>query len=122
MVLEGFGRIPMNDAAYQLLTTSDKRDVSAIHTAYNPAAGERPEMFIPLPSIGPTCRPKRPISPPTRPSASRASRIEGKIGTIVQVRPGLTVLPNGVRAPAADVRLEQDTQVIIPLANLEVIE
>lgn len=120
MVLEGFGRVPMNEAAYKLLTTSDKREVS-IYTPYNPNSGERPELFIPLPSVG------KPAAETAYFAPNQTVRIQGqpyrsRIGTIVQVRPGLTVLPNGVRAPAADVRLEQDTQVIVPLANLEVID
>ena len=120
MVLEGFGRTPMNQAAYTLLTTSDKRDV-AIHSVYDPILGDRPELFIPLPSIGPT-PPETTYFAPNQTVRIQGEPYRGQIGTIVQVRQGLTVLPNGVRAPAADVRLEQDTQVIIPLANLEVIE
>ncbi len=120
MLLEGFGRSPMNQAAFQLLTTSDKRDV-AIHTTFDPQMGDRPELFIPLPSIGPT-PPETTYFSPDQTVRIQGDPYRGQIGTIVQVHPGLTVLPNGVRAPAADVRLEQDTQVIIPLANLEVIE
>ncbi len=120
MVLEGFGRIAMNETAYRLLTTSDKRDVS-IYSYFNPTAGERPEVFIPLPAVGQTA-PEMAYLAPEQTVRIQGEPYRGKIGTIVQVRPGLTVLPNGVRAPAADVRLEQETQVIIPLANLEVIE
>ncbi|MBI4927924.1 MAG: hypothetical protein HY835_09165 [Anaerolineae bacterium] len=120
MVLEGFGRVPMNGAAFRLLSTSDKRDVS-IYSAFNPAGGERPELFIPLPSNGEMAQDTAYFAP------GKAVRIQGdpyrgKTGVITQVRPGMTVLPNGIRAPAADVRLEQETQVIIPLANLEILE
>jgi hypothetical protein len=120
MVLEGFGHTPMNQAAFQLLTTSDKRDV-AIQSLYDPIQGDRPELFIPLPSIGPT-PPETTYFAPDQKVRIQGDPYRGQIGTIVLVHPGLVVLPNGVRAPAADVRLEQDTSVIIPLANLEVIE
>jgi hypothetical protein len=120
IVLEGFGRIPMDDTAFKLLTTSDKRDVS-INSTFNLAAGDRPELFIPLPSTGQTS-PETAYFAVNQTVRIQGAPYQGKIGVIVQIHPGLTILPNGVRAPAADVRLEKDTQVIIPLANLEVIE
>ncbi len=120
MVIEGFGRVPMNEAAFRLLTTSDKRDVS-VYAPFNLAAGERPELFIPLPTTG-QMAPDSVYFAPNQSVRIQGEPYRGRVGSIVQVRPGLTVLPNGVRAPAADVRLEPETQVIIPLANLEVIE
>ena len=50
-VVEGFGKIPMNETAYKLLSTSEKRDIS-INASFNPSAGERPELIIPLPASG----------------------------------------------------------------------
>ena len=120
MVLEGFGRIPMSDAAYHLISTSEKRDGS-INTAFNPAVGERPELILPLPAHG-----QPPVSTaffsPNQNVRIQADPYRGKMGVLVQLRTGLTVLPNGLRAPAADVRLDNDIQITIPLANLEVIE
>jgi hypothetical protein len=120
MVLEGFGKIPMNEAAFKLLSTSEKRDV-AINTNFNLSAGDRPELFVPLPSLGQSA-PEMTYFAPNQTVRIQGDPYRGKIGVIAQIRPGLTILPNGVRAPAADVRLEKETQVIIPLANLEVIQ
>lgn len=119
MVLEGFGNIPMNEAAFKLLTTNEKRD-AALNAGYNPARGERPELILPLPAVGEPA-PEIAYFAPNQVVRIQGAPYQSKIGTIVQVRPGFTVLPNGLRAPAADVRLEQDAQVIVPLANLEVI-
>lgn len=120
LVMEGFGRIPMNEAAFKLLSTNEKRDVS-ICAILNPATGNRPELVIPLLAAGET-------APETDSFAyGQTVRIvgapyTGKLGTIVQVRQGLVSLPNGLKAPAADVQIEQDTRVTVPLANLEVIK
>jgi hypothetical protein len=119
LVIEGFTRSPMNEIAYRLLTTSEKRDV-AINAVMNPSAGERPELIIPLPANGP-------IAPDVDYfTANKTVRIQGapyagKVGTIVSLRQGLYILPNGLKAPAADVQLDKDTRVTVPLANLEVI-
>ena len=119
VVIEGFGRIPMNDAAFQLITTSEKRDVS-LNATCNPALGERPELIIPLPAAGPTIQ-ETTFFAPNQTVRIQGEPYRGKMGVIVQIRPGLTVLPNGLRTMAAEVRLEKDTQVTVPLANLEVI-
>lgn len=120
MLMEGFGKSPMNDAAYKLLTTSEKRDVS-VNAAFNPAAGERPECIIPLPAIGQSA-PETDYFAPNQTVRIQGAPFAGKVGTIVQVRQGLFALPNGLKAPAADIQLDNDTRVTVPLANLEVIE
>ena len=119
-LVEGFGKLPMNDMAYRLLSTSEKRDVS-INAAFNPAAGERPELIIPLPAVGQ-------MAPETDTfSQGKMVRIQGapyagRIGSFIQARNGMVTLPNGLKVPAADIQLDNDTRVTVPLANLEVIE
>ena len=120
LVTDGFGKIPMNGPAFKLLTTSEKRDVS-IHAVDNPPTGERPELIIPLPAFG------QPAPETDNFALGQVVRIQGapytgKVGTIVQLRQGLFTLPNGLKVSAADVQLEGDTRVSVPLANLEVIE
>lgn len=119
MVLEGFGRVPLNEVSYQLVTTSEKRDVS-VNAVFNPPMGEKPELIMPLPAAGQPA-PSTTYFAPNQTVRIQGDPYRGKIGVIVQLRPGLTVLPNGLRAPAAEVRLDRESTVTVPLANLEVI-
>ncbi len=120
ILIEGFGHLPLNSAAFKLLSTSERRDI-CLNAVYNPFSGERPEAFIPLPTEGAAPREVTEFQP------GQTLRIQGEpyasmIGKLVRVRPGLTALPNGLRAAAADVILESNKQVIIPLSNLEIID
>jgi hypothetical protein len=43
------------------------------------------------------------------------------IGSIANLPEGLSKLPSGLRAPAAEVRLENGSSALVPLVNLEVV-
>jgi hypothetical protein len=45
----------------------------------------------------------------------------GMVGSILSIKPGLTTLPSGLRAQAAEVKLENNETVIVPLINMEVV-
>lgn len=120
VVVEGFGKIPMNETAHRLLTTSEKRDIS-INAGFNLSAGERPELVIPLPASA-QAAPDMTYFAPKKTVRIQGAPYSGKIGTIIQVRQGPSVLPNGLKAAAADILLDKDERVVIPLSNLEVIE
>ncbi|MCC6298042.1 MAG: hypothetical protein IT314_02000 [Anaerolineales bacterium] len=122
LVLDGFGALPMNSAAFKLLTTNNRREATVNAEHFDRYSGNRPEVIVPLPvsaepaepedfyefASGQTVRMRRP------PHA-------GMIGTIASLRPGLSPLPSGLRAPAADVKLENGETTLVPLANLEVV-
>lgn len=122
MVTDGFGSLPMNSAAWKLLSTNVDREATLNAEAYDRYTGARPEVIIPLPvaqeppeprrleefAAGQMVRMRRPPSP-------------GSIGTIAALRPGQSMLPSGVRAPAAEVKLESGETVLVPLVNLEVV-
>jgi hypothetical protein len=121
IVVEGFGKIPYDSVTYKILTTSEKRDACAKASARNPYSGEVPEVILPLPAEG------------TEPAATtefkpgKVVRVIGlpepvRVGVISQIRPGSTRLMSGVSAPAADVRLENNDLITVPLANLDVLE
>lgn len=121
LLIEGFGRIPMNDAAYQLIASNEKRDVCVNACSWNPLTGDRPEIIIPLPAAGLETRETAELTPGTRVRILNLP-YQGRIGTIVYVRPGIATLPNGLHAQVANVQLENDEVVVIPLQNLDVLE
>ena len=122
IVTDGFGAMPMNSAAFRLLTTNNKREVTVNAEHFDRYSGNRPEVIIPLPvstdppepnnfeafTAGQIVRLRRP------PSA-------GMIGTLSSLPAGLSTLPNGLRVPAAEVKLENGETMLVPLVNLEVV-
>jgi len=122
LVTDGFGSIPMNSAAYRLLSTNVKREVTLNAEAYDRYSGARPEAIIPLPV---TSEPPQPRDAeafaPGQTVRMRRPPASGMIGTLISLRPGLSTLPSGLRAAAADVKLENGEQVLVPLVNLEVV-
>jgi hypothetical protein len=122
LVLDGFGTLPMNSAAFKLLTTNNKREVTVNAEHFDRYSGNRPEVIIPLPVT----------SEPAEPNAYKMFAVgqmvrmrrppnAGMIGTISNLPQGLSTLPSGLRAPAADIRLENGESVVAPLVNLEVV-
>jgi hypothetical protein len=123
LIIEGFGQIPMNSAAFKLLSTNERREIAVNAEQWNPVSGVRPELFIPLPASG-----DLPL-PPETDTFNVGQQVHivrapytGMNGTIVDVRPGMTVLPNGLAVQAALVQIENGEAALIPLANLEVLE
>ena len=122
LVLDGFGTIPMNSAAFKLLTTNNKREVTVNAEHFDRYSGNRPEVIIPLPV---TSEPEEP-NPYEKFAVGQMVRMRrppntGMIGTISSLPRGLSALPSGLRAPAADVKLENGETVLVPLVNLEVV-
>jgi hypothetical protein len=124
IVTEGFGPMPMNSAAYKLLSTNAKREVTVNAEARDRYSGACPEVIIPLPvtvnSDPPDLRDEETFAPGLQVRMRRPPSL-GMIGSIVAIKPGLTLLPSGLRAPAAEVKLENGETVVAPLINLEVV-
>jgi hypothetical protein len=122
VILEGFGNIPMNATAFKLLSTNERREAAINAEGTDRSSTTRPEIIIPLPAAGELPLPVE-IGDFT---AGQQVRVvtgphKAQTGTLVTLRPGLSVLASGVRAQAADVRLESGETTLFPLANLEVL-
>jgi len=122
VAIDGFGQHPMNSAAYKLLTSNAKREVTINAETFNRYTGTRPEVIIPLPV-------SQEPPPPTDVDTFETGKIVrmrrephiGSIGTLKKMPPGLSTLPSGLRAPAAEVKLENGEQILVPLVNLEIV-
>jgi hypothetical protein len=122
LVLDGFGAMPMNTAAFTLLTSHNGREVTVNAEPFDRYLGNPPEVIIPLPvsSDPPEPQAYMPFSVGQRIRMRRAPHA-GMLGTLASLPAGLSLLPSGLRAPAGEVKLENGATVLVPLANLEVV-
>ena len=122
LVVDGFGAMPMNTAAYDLLTTNNKREVTVNAEHFDRYNGNRPEVIIPLPV---SAEPEEPnpyeIFAVGQRVRMRRAPHAGMLGILAAIPAGLSTLPSGLRAPAGEVKLENGTSALVPLVNLEVV-
>jgi hypothetical protein len=123
VIIEGFGHIPMNSAAFQLLSTNERREVALNAEPWDRFKGTRPEIVIPLPTaVDPQLPAEMDVFNPGQQVRCIRAPYAGKIGSLVALRQGMSTLPNGLLAQAAEVRLENGEDVLLPLVNIEVLE
>jgi hypothetical protein len=122
IILDGIGRHQINPPAYKLLSTNDKREVALNAEGWDRFAGKRPEIVIPLPASGnvPLARDVVEFLP-GQSVLIRRPPFMGQTGILQTLLPGLTVLPSGIKAQAAEIRLENGDNVVVPLVNLDVL-
>ncbi len=119
---EGFGTMPMNAAAYRLITTNAKREATLNAETFDRYSGARPEVIIPLPaSAAPAVPHDVEAFAPGQTVRLRRQPAAGQVGMLMGLHDGLATFPTGLRAAAAEVRLENGEQLLIPLVNLEVV-
>jgi hypothetical protein len=121
ILIEGFGERPMNMLAHKLLSTNDRREVAVNAEMWDFHEGKRPEVVIPLPT-GDELTPSIDavfFSPGQQVRIIRAP-YAGMVGALSDMRK-MADFPNGLRAPAAEVNLENKMQVLVPLTNLEIL-
>jgi hypothetical protein len=122
LVLDGFGTLPMNSAAFKLLTSNDRRELTVNAEYFDRYNGNRPEAIIPLPVQDEPDEPSDyDVFAVGQQVRLRRSPHAGMIGSITNLPGGLSSLPSGLRAPAAEVKLENGSNALVPLVNLEVV-
>ena len=122
ILVDGFCKRPMNAAAFKLLSTNAKREVTLNAAQVDRQTGVKPEIFIPLPvTVEPPLPREVETFAPEQPVRMLREPHFGEVGKLVSLKPGLTQMPSGLRVAVAAVRLESGEQVLVPLANLEVL-
>jgi hypothetical protein len=122
VVIDAIGRSGLDPAAHKLLSTNAKREVAMNAEAFNRNEGTRPEVVIPLPisQEPPVAKDMDTLAVGQQVRLVRAPNIGG-IGTITNILPGLTMLANGLKTPAAEVRFDAGDTLVLPLVNLEIV-
>jgi hypothetical protein len=122
ILVEGFGKLPMNQEAFSILSSNGRNEVAINAEPWNRIGNTRPEIvvsasegaFPEIPtelasfSIGQTVRV---VSPPYK----------SKLGTLTNLPQSLTRLPSGLLAITAEIQLSNGDKAQVPLANLEII-
>jgi hypothetical protein len=122
VLVEGFGKLAMNQEAFSILSSSGMREVAMIAEPWDRIGNTRPEVVVSIEegsypevptelaafAIGQTVRV---VSPPYK----------SMIGTLGNMPQNLSLLSSGLMAKTAEVHLSNGDTVQIPLANLEII-
>jgi hypothetical protein len=123
MITEGFGGLPMNTAAYGMLTANVGRDAAIDARPGDRYSYQRPEVIIPLPASRQADIPDDviPLAAGVRVRVLRAP-YHGAIGVVRDLPVKAADFPSGLLARSATVEIEGLGNRMIPLANLEVIQ
>lgn len=121
VVIEGFGKTPINADAYKLFSLHEGAAAALNAQANDPHTGERPELIIPLNEAG---RPPLPVEMQSfrigQTVRVLSGRYKGALGEIVELRQNV-IYESQLRGPAAELALAGGGRGRVPLANLELL-
>ena len=123
LVVEGFGDVPMNAAAYSLLVTNAGREAALDGRVGGLYSHQRPEIIIPMPANRQVPLPDEVI---TLQQGVRVRVVHapyhGAVGVVREVLQRAVGYPSGILARSARVDLEGIGTTNVPLANLEILQ
>ncbi|MGD9047746.1 MAG: hypothetical protein PVF77_06805 [Anaerolineae bacterium] len=123
LLTEGFGPLPMSTQAYSLLTANAGREAVLSAETQTRLGARRPEVLIPLRADEEMPREETALSPLKVGDQVRALRAPhlGVVGTVADLPALPHSVESGARLPVAMVDVQDEGQLTIPLANLEMI-
>ncbi len=121
ILVEGFGQAPMNQTAFKLLKSNERREVCLNAERMDPLSGTRPEIFIPLNS-GAALAPETADLVPGKTVRIKTRPYQGHTGTVVKIHDQAVALNGGLRSQAVVLKLENQEQVTVPLKNIDLLE
>ena len=121
IVTDGIGIGGMAPPIYELLQQADGRSVS-LFGAYNPQAGQRPEIILPqAASLGLDAATVEKTLIPGQLVRILDAAQAGQVGTIKHIYQRLQPTTIGIKASGVDVELPDGQILFVPTANLDVI-
>jgi hypothetical protein len=121
ILLEGFGSIPLNSLAFQLLNSHDRQDACVNACEWDVYGGKRPELIIPLPGSGTDARVGGHVRHGSRVRV-KVPPYTGAVGVVIQVREGDTTMHSGLRGTCAEVKFDRLPTSSFPIVNLDILE
>ncbi len=123
ILTEGFGLLPINGMAWNLLRSNAGREAALDGRLGGPYEQQRPEIIIPLPASRELSLPDE-VIPLKRGVRVRVVRrpYASVVGVVQSVEEQPVEFPSGIVARSVVVELEGIGSVPIPLANLEVLQ
>lgn len=125
VVTEGFGMIPMAEYTFRLLSSRNGENASVSGATQIRAGVMRPEIIVPgFPKNVTECKKDqgRGWIEPGDPIRIIREPHFGVIGTVKSLPPELTVIGSESHARVLEVRLEGGEVIVVPRANIEVLE
>jgi hypothetical protein len=121
ILMEGFGSIPLNPVALNLLTQFDRHNACLNACSWDVYEGSRPEVIIPLPGTGSDPREGGHVHQGSRVRV-KVPPYAGAVGVVTQLRDGDTTIHSGLRGKCAEVKFERLPLTSYPVTNLDILE
>jgi len=120
LLIEGFGTIPMNERAFELIK-SNEGNIASINSIYDSKKAEKPELIIQVPVEGNPTTEKVTLK---KGSVVRinSGEYQGKAAVVKKINETKSKLPSGISTTCGIVELFGEDLVSIPLANLDILE
>lgn len=120
LLLEGFGTIPMNERAYELIK-SNEGNIASLNTIYNRSNAEKPEVVIQL-AVEANPSSDNPILKKNSVVRINSGAYQGKAAIIKKINETKSKLPSGIKTNCGIVELNGEDLISVPLANLDILE